>query len=145
MATPHFDQNLGYLVGDIARLLRVNFERRAKKHGLSRAQWWILAHLYRQDGQRQTDLAAELEMSPAPLGRLLDKLEKNGWIKRCADEVDRRAKRVYRTKKIDPYLETLRTEAAELYEEAFSGLSKREQEKLLSQLRRMRSNILVED
>jgi hypothetical protein len=35
------DKSVGFLVGDVARLLRRNFDRRAQRLGLSQAQWRV--------------------------------------------------------------------------------------------------------
>lgn len=44
------DQSVGFLVNDVARLLRRNFNCRAQELGLSQAQWQALAYLSRQEG-----------------------------------------------------------------------------------------------
>ncbi|HPE31662.1 MAG TPA: MarR family transcriptional regulator, partial [Parvularculaceae bacterium] len=77
------EHNPGYLINDVARLLRREFDRRVKHIGLTRAQWFVLAHLYRNDGRTQRALADELDMEPAPLGRLIDRLEESGWVRRA--------------------------------------------------------------
>ena len=54
-----------------------------------------MANLERQDGGlTQTQLANELEMEKAPLGRLLDRMEESGYVTRQQDPEDRRARRV---------------------------------------------------
>ena len=54
------DRHLGFLLHDVARLLRTRFDQRARVLGLSRAQWSVLAHLSRNEGIRQNALAAQL-------------------------------------------------------------------------------------
>ena len=39
------EQNFGFLLSDSARLLRRNFDRRARELCLNRAQWSVLARL----------------------------------------------------------------------------------------------------
>lgn len=80
-------RSLGLLVHDVARLMRRAFDRRVKHLGLTRSQWFVLAHLYRSDGQTQRHLADELDMERAPLSKLLDRLESGGWLERRADRV----------------------------------------------------------
>ena len=89
--------NLGFLVHDVARLMRVAYDRRARALGLTRSQWWVLNYLYFNEGITQSALADLLDVEKPTLGRLLDRLEAKGWIARQADRHDRRAKRVYLT------------------------------------------------
>ena len=144
IASPQRDltQDLGFLSNDIARLLRRGFDRRAQKLGITRAQWFVLAHLHRSNGQKQSALAHELDMELAPLGKLLNRLEAGGWIRREEDRDDRRATRVFKTDRIDSDMEKLRAEAAALYAEAFAGFDDRERADTIGLLCRLRSNLL---
>ena len=50
-------RNFGFILHDVARLLRTTFDRRVKSLGLTRSQWWVLNHLFRNDGVTQSELA----------------------------------------------------------------------------------------
>ena len=89
------DQRLGFLMHDVSRLRRSVFDEFMKPGGVTRSQWWVLAHLSRHDGMIQSDLASVLELGKAALGGLIDRLEASGFIERRADGTDRRVKRVY--------------------------------------------------
>lgn len=132
---------LGYLIHDVTRLLRRAFDDRARKFALTRAQWRILAHLIREDGQTQAGLAAQLEMEPAPIGRMLDKLEAKGWIVRRNDKGDRRVRRVYITEKVAPFIRDLKAEALALYSASLSGCSDAHISIFLRVLEAMRTNL----
>jgi DNA-binding MarR family transcriptional regulator len=67
-------RNFGFILHDVARLLRTVFDRRVKSLGLTRSQWWVLTHLFRNPGATQSELADVLEVEKATLGRLLDRL-----------------------------------------------------------------------
>ena len=97
-------RNFGFILNDVARLLRTTFDRRVKSLGLTRSQWWVLNHLFRNDGVTQSELADMLEIEKATLGRLLDRLEAKGWVRREADAADRRARRVFLTDEVEPAL-----------------------------------------
>ena len=86
------EKSFGFLLYDAARLLRRDFERRAKQLGLTRAQWSVLAHLARNEGTNQAAAADVLEIEPITLVRLLDRLEAAGWVERRPDPNDRRAR-----------------------------------------------------
>ena len=75
-------RNFGFILNDVARLMRTAFDRRVKALGLTRSQWWVLNHLFRNDGATQSELADILEVEKATLGRLLDRMEQKGWVRR---------------------------------------------------------------
>ena len=57
---PASDPGLGFLLGDVARLMRRNFDRRVRPLGLTQAQWRALAQLSRSEGTNQASLAETL-------------------------------------------------------------------------------------
>ena len=94
---PDDDGYIGYVLSDVARLIRTVFDRRVRDIGLTRAQWLVLSRLYRRPGASQTELAEMLEIDRASAGRMIDRMEKGGWVERRADLVDRRVKRLHLT------------------------------------------------
>ncbi len=139
------DNHFGYLLHDVARLLRREFDRRIKTLGLTRAQWIALAALLQQDGLTQTELAFMLDMGRAPLGTLIDRLERDGWVERKPDPEDRRANRVYITKKIKPLLSKLSLVSQEVYEAAITELPEHEVERVMGTLSRIKANLMAID
>lgn len=94
---PDDDEYIGYVLSDVARLMRTVFDRRVRDIGLTRAQWLVLTRLYRRPGASQTELAVMLEIDRASAGRMIDRMQKNGWVERRADSEDRRINRLYLT------------------------------------------------
>src|SRR5262249_41273249 len=88
---------LPILIPDVARLLRTVFDRRVRAMGLTRGQWLVLTRLYRRPGASQTELADMLEIDRASAGRMIDRMEKNGWVERRPDPADRRINRLHLT------------------------------------------------
>ena len=77
------EQHFGYLVKDLATLWREIIDRRLEPLGLSAARWQPLVVLYRADEPlTQSMLAAALEIEAPTLVRLLDRLDRDGWIER---------------------------------------------------------------
>ena len=89
---------LGFLIHDVSRMRRSSYDQFMKPLGITRAQWWVLAHLSRHDGMMQTQLADVLEVGKASLGDVIEGLETAGWVDRRPDPSDKRAKRVYLTR-----------------------------------------------
>jgi len=142
MAEPQPERSIGFLIADVARLLTRNFDRKAQKFELSRAQWQVLAWLKRNEGISQTGLADILEMSPMTLMRHVDKLEATGLVERRAHPADRRIYQLYLGREAHPMLDRLWKLGSQTREEALGGLPKAEEEALLSALSRMRQNLI---
>src|ERR687891_2095247 len=142
MQEPGPDRNLGFLVHDVARLMRVAYDRRAKALGLTRSQWWVLNNLYFNEGITQSALADVLDVEKPTLGRLLDRLEAKGWIARQGDSNDRRAKRVYLTGEVQGLMRSLRAIASDLRLDAMDGLAEAERQRFVDILLLIKANLV---
>ena len=125
-----FEDNIGLLIHDVARLLRVLYDRQMASIGLTRSQWWLLTYLYFKDGIKQSELAILMDMEKAPLSRLLDRMEKKGWVIRKNESKDRRTKNIYLSESIKPLISSMRDKAAEYRSESLSILTDKERNKL---------------
>jgi DNA-binding MarR family transcriptional regulator len=139
---PNFERSLGFLIHDVARLFRVTFDREVSDVGLTRAQWFVLGHVVRTQGQTQIALAEETDMEKAPLGKVLDRLEQGGWIERRTDPRDRRARCVFKTDKVDPLIPFMEAAAKRVDQTVMAGFDDKEKERLLDALMVMKSNLL---
>jgi DNA-binding MarR family transcriptional regulator len=74
----------------LARMIRTAADKRARAHGMTRAQWQILVHLDRSAGMLQKELAEILEVEPITVARLVDRLESRGMVERRGNPADRR-------------------------------------------------------
>ena len=135
-------RSFGFLIHDVSRLMRISFDRHARAIGLTRAQWRVLAHLSRNEGVKQSELADILEIKPITLARLLERLSADNWVERRLDPNDKRARRLFLTEKAKPILSELRKVALAVRREALEGLSEDEQDKLIGQLQRVKTHLL---
>ena len=134
------DRNLGFLINDVARLLKREFGRRIRDLDMTRSQWWVMVHLIRFDGCNQTQLAEELDIGKVALGGLLDRLEARGWIERRPDPDDRRAKRVYLTETGRPLITEMQERARLVHRQMVDGFTEDERDLLVALLTRAKSN-----
>jgi len=121
-------RNFGFILNDVARLMRTAFDRRVKSLGLTRSQWWVLNHLFRNDGVTQSELADILEVQ-------------KGWVRREGHAGDRRAKRVFLTEEVEPAIKTMRTAAAEMRRDALAGLTAAQQQQFVDALLAIKNNL----
>jgi MarR family transcriptional regulator, transcriptional regulator for hemolysin len=114
----------------IARQLRVTFDQSAEQIGLTRAQWTLIATVARNPGATQRLIAEALEVKEITAGRLVDRLCKEGYLRRQENPSDGRAYCVYLTRTAQPLLDKLDA-LAKIHERAiFAGFEARDVEQL---------------
>lgn len=142
MAARNLDRSFGFLLHDVSRLLRIEYNRRVRHLGLTRSQWRVIAHLSRNEGSTQTFLADVLEIENATLARLLDRLEADGWIERRPSPTDRRAKHLYLTEKPAAIIDAMFRISSQLQRDALNGMPNAEREHLIDSLLGIKRNLL---
>jgi MarR family transcriptional regulator for hemolysin len=145
MSDSHPEHSVGFLISDVSRLLRRNFDRRASQIGLSRAQWQVLAWLRRHEGASQTQLADLLEISPMTLVRLIDRLEARGLVERRQHPRDRRVYQLFLAGHAHPSLDRLWAMGAETLAEALNGMGPDAEKVLQEALSKIRKNLIEVD
>ena len=136
------ERSVGFLVHDVSRLLRRNFNRRVQALGLTQTQWRAIAQLSRDEGINQATLADLMEVQPITIARLIDRIEAAGWVERRPDPTDRRAVQLYLTDKAQPILALMQERASETRERAMAGLLPNVRETLIDTLRHMKRNLV---
>jgi MarR family transcriptional regulator, transcriptional regulator for hemolysin len=136
------DENtIAILLHDVAHQLRVLIDAKAQPYNLTRMKWLALAILDRQDGISQSELAEKMDIERSSVGRLLDRMEQRGFIRRVPDAQDRRFVRVFITDEGRPLLEELEKVSSDVKKIAISGLSKKELDDLTNTLLIMKNNL----
>jgi MarR family transcriptional regulator, transcriptional regulator for hemolysin len=135
------NREFGFILNDVARLLRTYADYKAAQFGITRAQWAVLVRLERSEGLNQTELADMLDLQPITLTRLLDKLSDSGLIERRPDPGDRRAKRLFLTPAARPLLKRLAELGEETMTNTLAGIDPESIEKMVSQLALVKENL----
>ncbi len=135
------DRHVGFLAADISRLMRTEFDRQVGALGVTRAQWMVLARLNRRPGCSQTELAEMMEVERATAGRLLDRLEENGLVRREPDPIDRRIRRVFPTKAAAAAQAKIRAVADTIVADATIDLSEDQRETLMDLMTMVRGRL----
>ncbi|MDQ0471949.1 MarR family winged helix-turn-helix transcriptional regulator [Labrys wisconsinensis] len=133
---------LGFLLHDVARLLRKRFEQRARGLGLTRSQWQTLAYLANNEGIHQGGLAEILEIEGITLVRILDKLEERGLIERRQHPTDRRIWQLYLRDAALPLMTQMRAIGDVSRAEALAGVADEDREHLFKTLTLMKTNLI---
>lgn len=141
MVDDPYKRRLGFLLHDVARLMRRRFDRQAQALNLTRAQWSVLFHLHRNEGSTQACIAQLMDIKPITLARLIDRLEADGWVERRCHPSDRRARCLYLAAKAHPVLDAMQDISNRVRNEAVAELPDAEVEHFLDTLEHIKANL----
>ena len=133
----------GFLLTDAAHLLRKLIDRRLQPLGLSRAQWSVLAILSNREGLSQSQISDELEIEKSTTGRLIDQVERSGWIERRPIPGDRRLWGIHLTDRARQLIAEVESIVLNTRGEMLRGLSAEQQQTLSEMLQTVKSNLSV--
>jgi MarR family transcriptional regulator, transcriptional regulator for hemolysin len=137
--------NIGAMVHDVTRLIRRQFERRARQVGLAltRHQARALLYIARAEGLSQATAATQLDIEPIALVRLLDRLHEEGLVDRRPHPTDRRVRTLWLTPLGWGVVERVLSINAEIREEACAGLSQEARDMLMAALGHIKGNLTL--
>jgi DNA-binding MarR family transcriptional regulator len=117
-------KSLGFLVQDVARLLRSEFGRKVGEAGLelTTGEARALVHTVAAAGARQTEIAERMGVEPMTLCGYVDKLEARGLVERRPHPDDKRAKRIVPSEGAKEAIETIMPLARGVTSAAVDGL-----------------------
>ena len=142
---PTFENSFGFILSDISRLARKEFDRRVRDLNVTRAQWLVLLHLARRPGCTQSELADAMQMQKITVSRHAERLERAGWIERRDHAEDGRAYHLYVARKAEPLITRLASVAEQMRAEIMRGLSGIRRQALVNDLLHIKSNLLRMD
>lgn len=133
------DKTVGFLLSKAYQRACLIFKEQFDEYDLTPQQFGILGFLWREDGISQALLSAKTQIDRTTMGGLIDRLEKEGLVKRQAHPEDRRAYRICLTEKgksLQPELTPLALKAQETF---IAKLEPQEVETLKALLEKIRS------
>lgn len=96
-------ETIGKNISILYRQFNMFLNNELEKVDITATELMYLGSLYKKDGITQDELVREYCIDKAATARTIQSMEKKGLVYRKADEVDKRAKRVYLTEKSDEY------------------------------------------
>jgi DNA-binding MarR family transcriptional regulator len=137
----HYDHTLFSLLHDVARLTRVEADKRARVHGMTRAAWSLMAGLAKNPGMSQKELADLLELEPISVARMVDRLEAHGMLERRADASDRRIWRLHMLPAAEPILKKMAVMGEALGAFVSQGVAPSVRDAMVEGLTQMKMNL----
>lgn len=140
----NFEQSVSFWVGLTAHLFETALNNELAGTGITLRQVQVLTVLALHGELAQNELAMHLRIEPSTLVRILDRMERDNWIKRHPAPNDRRKKIVSPTEKVEAKWATI-VECGERMEKgAIAGLSQEQLQNLNETLTIIRKNLGVE-
>lgn len=134
-------ESLGFHCSLTLKAFIAALEMKLEGTGVSPVQHMALAHLTALGPLSQAELADRLRIAPATAVRLVDRMERDGWVIRQSDPNDGRVKRVVMTEKALDVWESISRAARELLHQAYRGVHPAEIEMVKRVLERVRRNL----
>jgi len=134
-------RNLGYRIKLLSQLLTRTFQEQLEPFGLTPFHWVVLCCLWKEDGLATCTLGERLQQVGGTLTGVIDRMEERGFVRRERDSHDRRIWRIWLTcagKELETVLPPI---SRDLFEQAMTGISPPDQERLSQLIDRAIANL----
>lgn len=128
-------------LNDIAKIFNTTVARATERMGIAQGFRGILFHLAHEDGLTQLQLVKLTHLTAPTVSVALSKMEKNGLVRREADDKDMRQVRVYLTEKGREHDNFVRSKCRETEIKMLRGVTNEEQQELCRILRKLLKNL----
>jgi MarR family transcriptional regulator, transcriptional regulator for hemolysin len=132
-----FENSVGYWVCQASHALQRAFNEELAPQGVTFRQAQVLACLALEGQLSQTDLAERMRIEPPTLVGILDRMERDGWIRRNGDKHDRRKKLIQPTPAAKPVWKKIVAAGQRVRARATRGITAAQ----LAQLKKLLSHV----
>jgi MarR family transcriptional regulator, organic hydroperoxide resistance regulator len=134
------DRDVLRTLGNTVRTVRARVDRALQQVGLRLGQYQVLSHLWKEDGLTPRDIAARLDVEMPTVTRTVQRMVRDGLVRREAHQSDARSVRIYLTKRgteLEGELEAILDRETE---RALTGLSPDDRRSLVRVLEHISEN-----
>lgn len=134
---------IGFLIADVGRMQRAEFEKRIANAGLelTPGEARALLNTGMRQGGRQNEIACKMGVEPMTMSGYIDKLESLGLVERLPDPTDRRARNIVLTARAEPLLAAILGQAGNMVSDMLEGLTEDQRDCLQLALKRIKINL----
>ena len=137
-----FENSVGFVVNNTAKSFQRSLDVELRRNvGVTLNQWRVVGSLVFQPGLTQKEIADKMGIEGATLVPVIDKMEKDGLLKRKTDLSDRRANRIYLTPKADSLWESMTECALKIRRSSTKNISDADIQITLDTLRKISKNL----
>ena len=134
--------SINFLLSRICRLHRARAHTLLEEIGLHRGQPFMLRALWEQEGRAHGELAEHMRVQPATITKMIQRMEKAGFVERRPDPTDQRVSRVYLTDAGRAIQAEVQEVWRTLEDETFAGFTLKERVLLRRLFLQMRENLI---
>lgn len=118
-------KKIGYYLERTSRLVKLRYLQAFAQLGIdiTPEQWVMLDSLYQRNGQSQTELAGDSYKNAPTVSRIIDLLEKKGFVERQRFENDRRRYKIFLTDAGKSVVEKVQPAVSSLRQQSWDNLS----------------------
>jgi len=139
-----FENSIGFIVNTTAKSFQRSFDLELRKNvGVTLSQWRVVSALVLQPGLTQKEIADKMGIEGATLVPVIDKMEKEGLLKRKQDSTDRRANRIYLTSKVDSLWMSMTDCALKIRKSSIKNIPENDIQITLDTLRKISRNLSI--
>jgi DNA-binding MarR family transcriptional regulator len=135
-------RSVDLLLAEVCRLHYARIRSEMQRLGLHRGQPRLLRLLWEREGRTHSELARSLHVQPATTTKMIQRMEKAGFVYRAADPDDERVSRVMLTEKGRRVEGAVNGILQEIEQDALGEMSDGERGQLRALLERVRDNLL---
>ncbi len=140
--TYDYKSSPGFLINRTARVFAKSLDSELRsKVGVTFGQWKIIVMLSEQDGLTQKEIADKIGIEGPTLIPMIDKMEKDGYVRREADPEDRRNNKIRRTQRAELMWEKMTECALEVRNRALKDIKAEEIQVLQRVLNKVYDNL----
>jgi MarR family transcriptional regulator for hemolysin len=123
-----FESSIGFIINRTAKALIYVFDQELRnKFGITFGQWKIIMILANNnDGLSQKEIADKLGLEGPTIIPIIDKLEKDEFVKRIVDKNDRRNNQIFLTEKTISILDSIINCGLNIKEISISNISEQD-------------------
>lgn len=138
-----FENSIGFIINRTAKALIHAFDQELRNEfGITFGQWKIIIILANNDDSlSQKEIADKLGLEGPTIIPIIDKLEKDGFVKRIVDKNDRRNNRIFLTEKSISSLDLIISHGLKIKEISVRNISEQDLSITKHTLEKMWQNI----
>lgn len=140
---PPLENSPGFIIHQLDLLLKLGVQKAFQSAGINITveQWAILSCLWEKEGLHQSAIGERLGKDRPTITRMLNLLDKNGYIRRVPTNEDKRRLNVYLTDSGRELKVKIVPVVLGFLEKAFTGLSREEATEFVRMLRHITGNL----
>ncbi len=135
-------ESVDLLLAQVCRLHYIRAHMLLEEIGLYRGQPPLLRLLAQQEGLTHSEVAAALHIAPATVTKMIQRLERAGFVRRWADAHDQRVSRLALTAAGQAVQTQMEATMAQIEAETFGDFSAQDRDQMRRLLLRARGNLM---